>query len=217
LSKIFNESDCQLLEDVLRLRRDVRGNHFTDAPVPDETIERLINAALYAPSVGYSQPWQFVVIRDQTIKQQVHQSFQAANAHGSSLFSGEKQKGYNALKLEGILEAPVNIAIFYKPSKTPVLGQTSMKDMGRFSVVCAIQNMWLMARALNVGVGWVSIIDAEQVKKAVNADADAELIGYLCIGYVDEFLDEPELKQKGWAEQKQKQDLVFFDSFPVDE
>ena len=211
---MFTESDCQLLEDILRLRRDVRGNRFIDQPVTDEIIKRLINAALYAPSVGYSQPWQFVVIREQTIKQQVHQSFLAAHAKESQLFAGEKQADYNALKLEGILEAPVNIAIFYKPSKIPVLGQTSMQDMGRFSVVCAIQNMWLMARALNVGVGWVSIVDAEQVKQAVNADSDAELIGYLCVGYVDEFLDEPELKQKGWAEQKQQQELVFFDGFP---
>ena len=142
MSKAFNESDCQLLEDILRLRRDVRGNHFTDTPISDEIIDRLINAALYAPSVGYSQPWQFVVIRDKTVKNKVHQSFLIANEQGSSLFADEKQKAYNALKLDGILEAPENIAIFYKPSKPPVLGQTSMKDIGRFSVVCAIQNRW---------------------------------------------------------------------------
>jgi len=214
LSKSFNETDCQILEEILRLRRDVRGNYFTDEPVSKALISRLIKAALYAPSVGYSQPWQFVVIRNESVKQQVYQSFKQANAVGSSLFLGDKKCDYKALKLEGILEAPVNIAIFYKPSKTPVLGQTSMKNMGRFSVVCAIQNLWLMARALNIGVGWVSIVDAQQVKQAVNADEDAELIGYLCIGYVKEFLDEPELKQKGWAEQKNSQDVVFFDSFP---
>jgi len=214
VSKAFNESDCQLLEDILRLRRDVRGNHFLDVEVSDEIIERLMNAALLAPSVGYSQPWQFVVIRDTTIKNKIHQSFLTANVQGGQQFSGEKQKAYNALKLEGILEAPVNIAIFYKPSDMPVLGQASMKDMGRFSVVCAIQNMWLMARALNIGVGWVSIIDAEQVKLALNAKADTELIGYLCIGYVDEFLAEPELKQKGWAKQKNKQEVIFKNGFP---
>jgi 5,6-dimethylbenzimidazole synthase len=202
VSKLFNEKDCRTLEDILRLRRDVRGNFFTDDAVSDELVSRLIKAALYAPSVGYSQPWQFVVIRSDAIKQQVFQSFQQVNKAGSQEFSGGKNRDYKALKLEGILEAPVNIAIFYKPSKTPVLGQTSMKDMGRFSVVCAIQNMWLMARALNIGVGWVSIIDPKQVKKTLKADEDAELIGYLCIGYVKDFLTEPELKQKGWAEQK---------------
>lgn len=214
MSKSFNETDCQTLEDILRLRRDVRGNFFTDEAVSEELITRLIKAALYAPSVGYSQPWQFVIIRNKTIKQQIFQSFQQANELGSRQFSGEKKRNYKALKLEGILEAPVNIAIFYKPSETPVLGQTSMKDMGRFSVVCAIQNMWLMARSLNIGVGWVSIVDAQQVKHALNADEDAELIGYLCIGHVKDFLDEPELKQKGWAEQKNSEDVVFFDSFP---
>lgn len=213
MSKIFKSSEREILREIMRWRRDVRGNRFIDKELPDDIIKQLLDAALLAPSVGYSQPWQFVVIRDQGVKQQVFDSFTVENKHASTLFSGQKKQSYNKLKLEGILEAPVNIAVFYQPSAEPVLGQTSMEDMGKFSVVCAIQNMWLMARALNVGVGWVSIVDPEKVKQAVNAPASSQLIGYLCVGYVSEFLSEPELKQLAWQQQKQQQEVVFYNKF----
>ncbi|NRA54521.1 MAG: 5,6-dimethylbenzimidazole synthase [Gammaproteobacteria bacterium] len=213
MSKEFKSSDRDVLEQIMRLRRDVRGNRFIDKAMPDDIVNQLLEAALLAPSVGYSQPWQFVVIRDQAIKQQVFNSFTVENNNASELFSGAKQQDYKQLKLEGILEAPVNIAVFYQPSDGPVLGQTSMAEMGRFSVVCAIQNLWLMARALNVGVGWVSIVDPQVVKQAVNAPESSQLIGYLCIGYVSEFLDEPELKKIAWQQQKQQQDVVFYNGF----
>ena len=213
MSKLFEPSDSLLLNDIMRHRRDVRGNRFINTEVPDKVIEKLLDAALLAPSVGYSQPWQFVVIRQESIKQQVYDSFCEQTTQASELFSGSKKDDYKQLKLEGILEAPVNIAVFYLPTEEPVLGQTSMKDMGRFSVVCAIQNIWLMARALNVGIGWGSIVDPNKVKKAVNAPKESELISYLCVGYVSEFLDEPELKKMAWDKQKKKQDVVFKNTF----
>jgi len=197
----------------MRLRRDVRGNRFTQQQVPQQVIEQLLDAALLAPSVGYSQPWQFVVIKQQKIKQQVFDSFSQENEYASTLFKGDRQDKYKQLKLEGILEAPINIAVFYQPSDEPVLGQTSIKDVGKYSVVCAIQNMWLMARALNVGIGWVSIVDPNVVKKVLNAPQQNELIGYLCVGYVSEFLDEPELKKSAWQQQKDKADVVSYDQF----
>ncbi|GIU06825.1 MULTISPECIES: 5,6-dimethylbenzimidazole synthase [unclassified Shewanella] len=213
MSHQFTTDNSQLLSDIMRLRRDVRGNHFLPKPVDNSILDKLLDAALYAPSVGYSQPWQFVVIRSEKIKQQVQQSFLQANTAGQALFTGDKNVQYSKLKLEGILEAPVNLAVFYQNPSTPVLGQTSMPDMGRFSVVCAIQNLWLMARSLNIGVGWVSIIDPNAVKQILNAPKESELIGYLCIGYVDEFLDEPELKTAGWEQQKVKSEVVFNESF----
>ena len=209
----FTATDSETLKEIMRLRRDVRGNRFIDRELPDEVIEQLLEAALFAPSVGYSQPWQFVVIRDLTIKQQVFDSFNIENQQAKTLFSSDKLPKYNQLKLEGILEAPVNIAVFYQPSEEPVLGQTSMADMGKFSVVCAIQNIWLMARSLNVGLGWVSIVNPQVVKQAVNAPDSSELIGYLCVGYVSEFLDQPELKTLAWQQQKQQQEVVFHDQF----
>jgi len=213
MSRLFEEKESALLLEIMRLRRDVRGNRFTPQAVSKQTIDKLLAAALHAPSVGYSQPWQFVVVRNNEIKQQVFNSFTIENEHAVTLFSDQKQQQYKQLKLEGIVEAPVNIAVFYQPSKEPVLGQTSMSEMGKFSVVCAIQNLWLMARSLNVGVGWVSIVDPEVVKAVLGAPSESELVGYLCVGYVSEFLEQPELKSKAWQRQKQQQDVVFYDGF----
>ena len=213
MSHQFSADDSQLLADIIQLRRDVRGNRFLSDDIDDDTLDKLLNAALHAPSVGYSQPWQFVIIRSDTVKQQVHQSFVKENAAGAEQFSANKRQQYQNLKLEGILEAPVNLAVFYQPQAKPVLGQTSMPDMGRFSVVCAIQNLWLMARSLNIGVGWVSVVDPEAVKKALNAPSNYELIGYLCIGYVDDFLAEPELKTAGWEQQKTSNQVIFKERF----
>lgn len=213
MNKIFEPADSVLLNEIMRHRRDVRGNRFIEKKIPSDVIDKLLDAALLAPSVGYSQPWQFVVIEDGNIKQKVYDSFCEQTEYAANLFSDQKQQQYKKLKLEGIKEAPVNIAVFYQPSQEPVLGQTSMNEMGKFSVVCAIQNMWLMARTLNVGIGWVSIVDPQKVKQAVNAPKDNELIGYLCVGYVNEFLDEPELKKVSWNQKKIKQDVVFKNKF----
>jgi len=202
MSKLFSDQDQSLFEQLLRARRDVRGNHFLkDVEVSDEEIQRILEAAIWAPSVGFSQPWEFVVIRDEAIKQKVADSFAKENDKAAHLFD-ERQKQYQQLKLEGIHEAPVNIAVFYRESDKPVLGQTTMKEMGEYSVVCAVQNMWLMARAMNIGMGWVSIIEPEAVKTAVNAPDHLKLVAYLCVGKVDEFLDRPELEQLEWDKRK---------------
>jgi 5,6-dimethylbenzimidazole synthase len=211
--KLFNIDQSNILKEIIQYRRDVRGNRFINKQLSTAVIDKLLEAAFYAPSVGYSQPWQFVIIDDKEVKQKILQSFSKENKQAKDLFSDEKKETYRQLKLEGIMEAPVNMAVFYKPSKKPTLGQTSMPEMGKYSVVCAIQNMWLMARSLNVGVGWVSIVDPEKVKAAVNAPQDNELIAYLCIGYVNEFLDEPELKTKKWEKEKETKELVFKNSF----
>ena len=115
--------------------------------------------------------------------------------------------------MEGICESPVNIAVFYKPSPDLVLGQTSMPNMEEYSVVCAIQNMWLMARALNIGIGWVSILDQEKVKTVLSAPKDTKLVAYLCVGYVDVFLDNPELETREWAKKKRKSDFIHYETY----
>ncbi|MEO9508049.1 MAG: 5,6-dimethylbenzimidazole synthase [Nonlabens ulvanivorans] len=213
MSKVFNLDESKVLNEIMRYRRDVRGNRFINKAVPDNLIDKILDAALLAPSVGYSQPWQFVLIDDIAVKNKVLNSFNDKNKQAQARFSSEKQKAYQALKLEGIIEAPLNIGVFYTPSQEPVLGQTSMTEMGKYSVVCAIQNMWLMARSLNIGIGWVSILEPEKVKEAVNAPKDSELIAYLCVGYVDKFLDEPELKTKHWQQEKNKEELIVKNSF----
>ena len=211
-NKQFSDQDQDVLEQIIQLRRDVRGNHFTDQIVSDEVIGRLLSAAVSAPSVGYSQPWEFVVIKEKETKSKIANIFKVENDKAQSQFD-QKETLYSQLKLEGICESPVNIAVFYKPSSEPVLGQTSMPDMGEYSVVCAIQNMWLMARALNIGVGWVSILDPDSVKNVLDVPESSKLVAYLCIGYVDEFSDKPELEILKWADRKEQHTLVHFESY----
>ncbi|MEA2099811.1 MAG: 5,6-dimethylbenzimidazole synthase [Campylobacterota bacterium] len=204
----FNTNDTQTLLNIMKNRRDVRGNRFLDKSLDDETLKLILKAGLTAPSVGYSQPWKFIVIKDETIKEEVFNNFIDENEKAKEIFKTKNL--YNKLKLEGIKEAPINIAVLYEQSEDEILGMTSMKKMGQYSVVCAIQNMWLMARALNIGLGWVSILDEQKVLNTIDAPKNTKLIAYLCIGYVDEFLQEPELKSLGWEDEKDLEECVVF-------
>lgn len=209
----FTDADQDLLVDIMLHRRDVRGNNFLADEVPDEVLSQILRAATLAPSVGYSQPWEFVMVRDPAIRRQVVADFEVENQKAEARFSGDRRNLYTRLKLEGILEAPVNIAVFYKPSAGPVLGQTSMAEVGEYSVVCAIQNMWLMARALNVGMGWVSILNPDTVKQLLNAPPENKLVGYLCLGYVRQFFDTPELERLAWDRRKPLETVVHVDRY----
>ncbi|HEY4063954.1 MAG TPA: 5,6-dimethylbenzimidazole synthase [Puia sp.] len=212
--KIFTKEEAATLQEIILHRRDTRGNRFIDRPVEDDVLQQLLDAALHAPSVGFSQPWEFVLIRDRNIRQQIRESFNEENSTAGKAFTDDRQTQYGRLKLEGILETPLNIAVFYHPSDQPVLGQASMKETGLYSVVCAIQNMWLMARALNIGMGWVSILDAEKVSRILNAPPENQLVAYLCIGYTDGFYAQPELELLQWERRKQKTVTLFHDRYP---
>ncbi len=211
-TKYFTDQDVALLQEIILHRRDVRGNRFTNKPVEQQVIDQLLKAALHAPSVGFSQPWEFVLIRDREIRQQVKDSFDWANAEAQPVF-GDRQEQYARLKLEGIMESALNLAVFYKPSKNPVLGQTAMAEAGLYSVVCAIQNMWLMARAHNLGLGWVSILDAEKVCRILNAPESHQLVAYLCIGYTDGFLTRPELELLEWDKRRELEAVLHYERF----
>ncbi|MEP1741301.1 MAG: 5,6-dimethylbenzimidazole synthase [Kangiellaceae bacterium] len=209
----FTSQEQQVLENIMLQRRDVRGNNFTNQPITDEVLDKILAAATMAPSVGFSQPWEFVIIKNKKVKQQIGENFKAENEKAQKLFLDKKRNLYAKLKLEGILEAPINLAVFYKPSDAPVLGQTSIAEVGEYSVVCAVQNMWLMARALNVGIGWVSILNPNSVKEILNAPSENKLVAYLCIGYVKEFFDRPELERLQWDDRKSMENSVFRDSY----
>jgi 5,6-dimethylbenzimidazole synthase len=211
--KLFTPQDVAALREIILHRRDVRGGRFIDKPIGQQEIDQLLMAALHAPSVGFSQPWDFVLIRDKAIRQQVRDSFNEANADAQADF-GKRQDQYGRLKLEGILESTLNMAVFYKPSSGPVLGQTAMPETGLYSVVCAIQNMWLMARALNIGLGWVSILDPEKVCRIVNAPPGHQLVAYLCIGYTDGFYARPELEILEWEKRRELESVVRYDRYP---
>ena len=187
-------------------RRDVRGNRFLDKQIEKEKLHTILEAAITAPSVGYSQPWKFVVIEDTTTKEKIYQNFVEENKKAIPHFKGTL---YDSLKLEGIKEAPINIAVLYEKPKKTTLGMTSQEKMGEYSVVCAVQNMWLMARALNIGIGWVSILDETKVLEILD-QKEKKLIAYLCVGYVEEFLDKPELKTLGWEKTKEFDEVIEF-------
>ncbi|WP_196139129.1 5,6-dimethylbenzimidazole synthase [Aliikangiella sp. G2MR2-5] len=209
----FEQESADMLAAIMGARRDVRGNRFIDKPVAADILSQIFAAAEMAPSVGFSQPWEFVVVNNMKTRRALVDNFNQVSTQAQKAFSQDKQEQYAALKLEGIMEAPVNIAVFYRPSRLPVLGQSSMEETGRYSVVCAIQNMWLMARALNVGMGWVSILEAAFVKEQLNAPKDAELVAYLCLGYVNEFLEQPELEKLNWERRKSIRSCILEESY----
>lgn len=204
----FTNKDANKLLKIIKARRDVRGNRFINKPIEDEKIQKILEAAIFAPSVGYSQPWKFVIIKNKKIKEQIIHNFIDENNKAKKIFHNNTL--YNSLKLEGIKEAPINIAVFYETAHEPILGMTSMKEMGKYSVVCAVQNMWLMARSLNIGIGWVSILDEEKVLQTLQMPKNTQLIAYLCVGYVDKFYEESELKTLGWKKEKALQECVTY-------
>jgi len=209
----FNNNDAAVLKNIILHRRDVRGNNFLPTAISEEITDRLLFAFEHAPSVGYSQPWQVILIRNNETKQAVKEIFEKENIDAVTQFPDEKAAAYTTLKLEGIMEAPVNMAVFYTPPESAVLGQTSMKEVGLYSVVCGIQNLWLMARALNIGVGWVSILHEEKVKQLLQVPRYFKLIAYLCIGYVNEFYEKPELEITGWANRKNRDHFIHQETF----
>ncbi|MCX6072796.1 MAG: 5,6-dimethylbenzimidazole synthase [Campylobacterales bacterium] len=204
--KVFDTKEQGVLKEILSARRDVRGHHFLDKPIEDAILTEILEAAILAPSVGFSQPWKFILVQDPLKRDEIYHEFRKENTKAAKMFPTTSI--YTSLKLEGIKEAPLNIAVLYqKPTKT-ILGQTTQKKMGEYSVVCAIQNLWLMARAHNVGVGWVSILRAKKVKKILGISNEYKLVGYLTLGYVSKFLDEPELLKLKWDERKRIKEVV---------
>jgi len=163
----FSDEDRHSLYKTIFNRRDVRGQ-FQPTPIPDDVLSRVLQAAHHAPSVGFMQPWDFLLIKSQEVKQTIHKAFLEANAEASTLFPDEKQATYRALKLEGILESPLNICITCDRQRSgpAVIGRTHIKTMDLYSSVCAVQNLWLAARAEGLGLGWVSIIKQDALKGA---------------------------------------------------
>lgn len=201
--------------ELLKSRRDVR-DEFLPTPLPDHLIMRLLEAAHHAPSVGFQQPWNFILIRDLERRQNVQKIFQKAQAEEATAFDCERQTLYHKLKLEGIVKAPLNIVVTCDESRD---GQTGIgrfhnPQMSAYSCVCAIQNLWLAARAENVGVGWVSIYHEAALRELLGIPPSIKIIAYLCLGYVSHFYDRPELEEKGWRQRLKLESLVFDEVWP---
>lgn len=195
----FNEQDRDAVYRAIMTRRDVRGEFLPD-PIPDEVLARILVAAHHAPSVGFMQPWTFTLVRDKAVKGRVHQAFEKANGEAALMFPEEKQSTYRSLKLEGIVESPVNICVTCDRQRAGkvVIGRTHIPIMDLYSSVCAVQNLWLAARAEGLGVGWVSILDQHELRAALDIPRTIIPVAYLCLGYVAGFHDRPELEKAGW-------------------
>ncbi len=210
----FTDEERDAVYKSIYSRRDVRGQ-FKPDPVPDDVLARIIKAAHHAPSVGFMQPWNFLLIKNPQVKQSVHDIFLKANDEASDMFEPEESAIYKKLKLEGILESPINLVVTCDRERSGpvVLGRTHDKSMDLFSSVCAVQNLWLAARAEGVGVGWVSIFNKKALKQALKLPKSVTPVAYLCIGYVEHFFVEPELKSAGWRKRLPVEDLICFDEW----
>jgi len=195
-------------------RRDVRGE-FKPDPIPDDVLSRVLMAAHHAPSVGFMQPWNFLLVTAEDVKKRVHAAFQTANMEAAEMFEDKKRETYRALKLEGIMESPLNICVTCDRDRTGpvVIGRTTIKSMDLFSSVCAVQNLWLAARTEGLGVGWVSIIHQKALQEALGIPSRIVPIAYLCIGYVEHFHKKPELETAGWLPRLPLDELVYFDKW----
>jgi len=194
----FSARERAAVYRAMRSRRDVRAD-FVGDDVPDEVITRVLEAAHRAPSVGLSQPWRFIVVRDVAMRRRVRAAFEEANA-AAAIYPGARGELYANLQLQGILEAPVNVCVVCDddPQRGHGLGRQTMPETARYSTVCAIQNLWLAARIEELGVGWVSIIDPLVLHRLLEIPDHLTVVAYLCIGYVRAFADEPDLIRAGW-------------------
>ncbi len=195
-------------------RRDVRRG-FIDKPMSEELLRRLLSAAHCAPSVGLMQPSRFIVVRDFGVRNAIHEAFLQANEQATATYSGERREQYANLKLEGILEAPQNLCILSDPhsGRGHRLGRHTMPETAIYSTVCAIQNLWLAARAEGVGVGWVSILDPARLREILQIPEHIVPVAYLCLGFVDRFPEEPELQRSGWETRIPLEEVVSYDRY----
>ena len=209
-SQAFSGVEKDAVYRAIETRRDVR-DQFLPEPLPEALIGRLLQAAHNAPSVGFMQPWNFVLVRDSDVREAAWQAFSRANDEAALMFDGAQRSDYMALKLEGIRKAPLSICVTCDPDRAGpvVLGRTHNPRMDAYSTVCAIQNLWLAARAEGVGVGWVSIFHDADIRQLLGIPERIEIIAWLCLGYVDELYSEPELALKGWRQRLPLDDLVF--------
>ena len=210
----FEDAAREAVYRAIFTRRDVR-SHFAPEPLDDAVLARLLLAAHHAPSVGFMQPWNFIVIRDMERRERVRALFLAARAQELPAIAAERQALYRKLKLEGICESALNLCITCdrRRSETSPLGRWHNPQMDRYSTVCAVQNLWLAARAEGVGIGWVSILDEQALKGLLGIPEHVAPIAYLCVGRVSQFAPKPDLEANGWGSRLPLPELIMSEAF----
>ncbi|WP_394845596.1 nicotinate-nucleotide--dimethylbenzimidazole phosphoribosyltransferase [Pendulispora brunnea] len=211
----FDEAARAALYRVMELRRDIR--HFRPGDIDDDVLARILGAAELAPSVGFSQPWAFVVIRDPAIRAHIRQSFLRCREAEAARFPADRREAYLEFKLEGIEESTLNVCVLadLRPRDEAILGTTVQPESVRASVCCAVQNLWLAARAEGIGIGWVSIVEPSVLREELALPAGVEPIAYLCVGHAEEFRERPLLEENGWRPRRTS--VIHRDRWPSSE
>ncbi|HEY2663140.1 MAG TPA: 5,6-dimethylbenzimidazole synthase [Candidatus Binataceae bacterium] len=194
-------------------RRDMR--EFRPDPIPNEVLARVLVAAHRAGSVGFTQPWDFVIVRDLARRRALKAVFEQERRRNADQFSGARREKFLSFKLEGIIDAPLNIIVTCRAGRfgPAVLGKTSIDEVEVFSTCLAVQNLWLAARAEGLGVGWVSILRNQELRRIFEIPDEILPVAYLCCGYVEAFPPRPQLETAGWADRISPRGLLHFDSW----
>lgn len=191
------------LYEVIRRRRDVRAE-FVDEPVPDDVLRRILEAAHAAPSVGLSQPWDFVIVRDPVVRKEFHRHVQDERAEFAATLDGDAAERFARIKIDGVLEAALSIVVTYDPERggPAVLGRHAIADAGLYSVCLAIQNLWLAATAEDLGVGWVSFYREPFLSRLLGIPEGIRPVAWLCVGPVARLQTTPDLERHGWRRRR---------------
>lgn len=207
----YSDADRAAIYRVMSERRDMR--HFNGQTIDGSIIRNILSAAHMAPSVGLMQPWRFICIKQQALREQIHRLVDEERIRTAEAL-GKRKEEFMALKVEGVLQCS-DLIVAALPDKRDqhVFGRRTLPEMDLASLSCAIQNMWLAARAEGVGMGWVSIFDPEALKHILKMPEDSHPIAVLCLGEVDEFYPEPMLVTEGWREQDALEDLIYEDQW----
>ncbi|MCL6264668.1 5,6-dimethylbenzimidazole synthase [Craterilacuibacter sp. RT1T] len=207
----FSTTEIEAVYRVMRERRDMR--HFSAEPLADGQLARLIEAAHLAPSVGYMQPWRFLRVADPALRARIHQHV-SEECERTAQALPERAAQIRQLKLEGIESCAEVLVVALAEKREPyVLGRRTMPEMDLASVACAIQNMWLAARAEGIGLGWVSIFEPDYLRALCKMPPDSQPVAILCIGPVPEFYPAPMLETAGWDSRRPLSELVYRDSW----
>lgn len=199
------------LYETIARRRDMRS--FLPDPIPSETLARILLAAHQAGSVGLSQPWNFLVVENREVRQQIRAHVEAERLRAAEMFEQERREKYLSFKLEGILDAPINLCVTCDQERfgPTIIGRNTIPETSVYSTCCAVQNLWLAARAEGIGVGWVSIMQPTVLRTILGIPDRIVPVAYLCVGFVESFPERPMLETRGWLPRLPLQEVVFHD------
>lgn len=202
------------LYEVVHRRRDTRAE-FTGEEIPPDVLRRVLTAAHAAPSVGLSQPWDFVLVRDESIRRAFRDHVQAERSVFAAQLDQERAETFSRIKVEGVMESSLGIVVTYDPDRgsPAVLGRHAIADAGLYSVCLAIQNLWLAATEEGLGVGWVSFYREDVLRRLLNIPTRIRPVAWLCVGPVRSLPDTPDLERHGWRNRLPLEDVLHYDSY----